>query len=188
VVIWEWIWEDDVTHASSQDENVSHISETNITHVSDSSVNGHQEEDSIKNDSDATNCAEEIQHTVTFKCIGVKYVPNSKETLRKVSQLLLQGDIVPVNIYPEPNNPRDSRAIVFKCWLDDQWHKIGYIVTEALDDVHKARDQGEIINVSFKWAQFLSVWSDSGPGYYGGINITKRGQWSRTICACGSTR
>lgn len=88
-----------------------------------------------------------------------------------------KGDIVPVNIYPEPNNCYDSKAIAFKCWLEDDWHRIGYIVKEALDAVHEARDNDEIMNVSFKWAR-----------YYAGINITKCGQWPTAVCACASTR
>jgi len=79
-----------------------------------------------EDDSDATNCTEEVvQHTVTFKCTGSKYV---QEVLCNVSKLLAKGDMVPVNIYPEPDNPCDSKAIAFKCWLEDKWHKISYIV------------------------------------------------------------
>ena len=86
--------------------------------------------------------------TVTFKCIGTTHDFHAQNTLRSVSQLLAKGDVVPVNIYPEPNNCYDSKAIAFKCWLEDDWHRIGYIVKEALDAVHEARDNDEIINVS----------------------------------------
>ena len=59
---------------------------------------------------------------------------------------------------------------------------------EALDAVHEARDNDEIINVFFKWAKYLVNWTRSGPEYYAGINITKRGQWPTAVCACASTQ
>lgn len=158
------------------------MSETDI------SDEGHQHgDDNDENDSDATNCSE-VQHTVTFKCIGTTHDFHAQNILRSVSQLLAKGDIVPVNIYPEPNNCYDSKAIAFKCWLENEWHRIGYIVKEALDAVHEAINKDEIFNVSFKWAKYLVNWTRSGPGYYAGIDITKCGQWPTVVCACASTR
>ena len=190
VVIWEWEWEDDITDASNTDENVTPEPENDqMTHVSETSFSGesHQQGENSEDDSDAANCIE-VQHTVTFKCIGTTHDFHAQNTLRSVSQLLAKGDVVPVNIYPEPNNCYDSKAIAFKCWLDDDWHRIGYIVKEALDAVHEARDNDEIINVFFKWAKYLVNWTRSGPGYYAGINITKHGQLPTAVCACASTR
>ena len=161
VVIWEWKWEDDITDASDTNENVTpmsendqmtHMSENDLmAHMSETSFSGksHQQGEDSEDDSDATNCIE-VQHTVTFKYIGTTHDFHAQNILRSVSQLLAKGDVVPVNIYPEPNNCYDSKAIAFKCWLEDDWHRIGYIVKEALDAVHEARDNDEIINVFFK--------------------------------------
>ena len=121
MVIWEWEWEDDITNASGTDENVTPVSETSF------SGGSHQQGEDSEDDSDATNCIE-VQHTVTFKCIGTTHDFHAQNTLCSVSQLLDKGDVVPVNIYPEPNNCYDSKAIAFKCWLEDDWHRIGYIV------------------------------------------------------------
>lgn len=64
----------------------------------DSSGEKHQQgEDSAKDDLDAMDCGKEIQHTVTFKCIGATRDVHGQETLHSVSQLLAKGKIVPVN-------------------------------------------------------------------------------------------
>ena len=77
---------------------------------------------------------------MAFKCIGTTHNFNAQEVLRKVSTLLEQGEQVPVKVIPEPDNQYDSKAITFQCKVDSKWHKIGYIVREALDDVHRANE------------------------------------------------
>ena len=104
-----------------------------------------------------------------------------------MSTLLEHGEQVPVKIVPEPDNQYDSKAIAFQCKVDSKWHKIGYIVREALDDVHRALVQKKIISVKFAWAKYLVVWMRSGPGYYAGINIALNGEWSHEVCRCAST-
>ena len=98
--------------------------------------------------------------------------------LKIVIAQLYKGQEVPVNIYPEPLNQFDAKAIAFKCWVNNDWHRIGYIVREALDNVHDAQRNGKILEVKFKWAEYLVKWLWSGPGYYAGINITRVGQCS----------
>jgi len=156
---------------------------SDITHIS---------ETVLESDSDETNCEQELngsteaeepppEFTVTFKCIGAQHDRHAQIILKKVSELLHDNQHVPVNIYPEPENPFDSQAIAFKCWLDNQWHRIGYVVREALNGVHEALTMRTITNVKFSWAKFRITWPNSGPGYYAGINITKQGQWSAAI-------
>jgi len=113
---------------------------------------------------------------------------HAQNILSKVSQLLKNGQQVPVNIYHEPDNPYDAKAIAFKCWINDEWHRIGYIVREALDDVHQAIGNNNIVDVQFSWAKYLIIWMRSGPGYYAGINITRIGFWSREVRRSASTR
>ena len=104
---------------------------------------------------------------------------HAQDALKKVSIILPQANVdVPVKIEPEPHNQYDSKAIVFKCKLDDEWHSIGYIVRECLDEVHEALVKRTIVSVKFAWAQYLVCWSRSGPGYYAGINIEIQGDWS----------
>ena len=90
---------------------------------------------------------------------------------------------------PEPTNPVDAKAIAIKCQLEDsQWHRIGYIVREALDDVHAALQANAIASVSFGWVKFRVDFQRSGPGFYAGIAITCRGHWSARVCSCANTK
>ena len=180
IVIWEWEWKEYEAETSSPKSDITHVSET-----------------SFGNETDETYCSTEgcsteeeppPEFTVTFKCIGTQHDLHAQAILKKVSQLLQDNQEVPVNIYPEPDNPFDSKAIAFKCWLDNDWHRIGYIVREALDSVHEAMDSGTIMDMKFAWARYLITWMRSGPGYYAGINITKRGQWSAEVRHSASTR
>ena len=66
---------------------------------------------------------------------------------------------MPVNIYPEPTNRFDTKAIAFKCWINDDWHRVGYIVREALDNVHDAiRTKREVCMGKIS-CQMDTVWS-----------------------------
>ena len=104
-----------------------------------------------------------------------------------MSQLIQDGQEVPVNIYPEPDNPYDAKTIAFKCWVDDEWHWIGYIIREALDSVHNVIATRSITDI-IHLGKYLITWMRSGPGYYAGINITRYGQWSPEVCRSASTR
>ena len=59
-------------------------------------------------------------HTLTFKVIGCK-----KE------QIYQDGHDVPVRLTPEPENPFDSRAIAFMCFMDGQWYRL-VVVSKSL--------------------------------------------------------
>lgn len=63
---------------------------------------------------------------------------------------MLSGYTVPVRMRPEPTNIVNSRAIVFECELDGKWKKIGYVVSDILDEVHAAISSNLIISVKFK--------------------------------------
>ncbi len=84
---------------------------------------------------------------------------------------------MPVSLLKEPLNPRDSKAIAFKCQLDGKWETIGYVVSELLDEVHHAMDTGRITSVEFAWISYVTDWS-SGPAYFAGVWVEKRGEWS----------
>lgn len=103
-------------------------------------------------------------------------------TLQLVCQLIDNGVFVPVNIQPEPTNQYDAKAIAFVAFIDEL-KRIGYIVREALDDVHHALQDGKITKVGVK---FLLSFPRSGPGYYAGINITRQGTWSRVVVSSAS--
>ena len=92
-----------------------------------------------------------------------------------------------VRLKLEPENPKDSKAICFECFMDGKWHRIGYVVREALDSVHSALNQSQITAVEFDWIKYVVHWSRSGPGWYTGINITQKGNWPTDVVLSKST-
>ena len=86
---------------------------------------------------------------------------------------------IPVKLQPEPNNPIDSKAIAFMCKVENDWERIGYVVQEALDDVHEAINTNKILGVSFQWIKFIVYFKT--PGWYAGIKITRSGEWSNAV-------
>ena len=114
-----------------------------------------------------------ITHTVSFKCIGSTKEDRYQDALVLVSHILAKGEHVECAIKPEPDNPMDSRAIAFNCKLDGKWRRIGYIVQEAVEDVHDALKQKAIMKVMFDWVKFKITWAK--PGWYAAIKITRIG-------------
>ena len=164
-VIWEWFWVDDIDHVS--ESSLKYIRALSPSLESSSTRSSHH-----------SNSPEQVTlHSVVFKCIGCTHVRKRQDVLEEVSELLSKNEKVPVNIYPEPENKKDSQAIAFKCYIRNEWHVIGYIVTEVLNAVHNAMRNIAIIEVKFAWAQFVISWPRSGPGFYGGtIIITRKGK------------
>ena len=176
-LIWKWDWimptrplAGDVTPP------IYNGSECESVHDhTDEEENGEQADD------------EPAHHTVLFKCIGATRDQRQQTALERTNELLREKKDVTVALFPEPTNPVDSKAIAIKCELDNsQWHRIGYIVHEALDDVHEALHTKAIVSVSFGWVKFRIDFQRSGPGFYAGIAITRRGRWSARVCSCAS--
>ncbi len=126
-------------------------------------------------------------HRLKFKCIGSKKEQRYQDALRSAQDVRRLGHTMPVSLFKEPLNPRDSQAIAFKCQLDGKWKTIGYVVSELLDEVHNVMDSGRIISVEFAWISFITDWR-SGPAYFAGIWVEKRGEWSNLAKRKASTR
>ena len=171
-VVWKWKW-DICTDSENEELDTS------------KEVESEDEENLIE---DTENDHEEVTHTVTFKCIGATKTPESQVALKTISELLASGNHVPVDLFPEPQNPYDSRTIVFKAMLNGDWHSIGYVVREIMEYVHSAIEKKEIIDVKFAWAKYLLVWYRCGPGYYAGVDVTVRGKWPDAVVRCASTK
>ena len=73
--------------------------------------------------------------TCTFKCIGATRSASYQEALKEAHQLMHNGVTVPVKVVPEPTNPYDSHAVAFKCYLQQKWCTIGYVVREVCDSL-----------------------------------------------------
>jgi len=91
-----------------------------------------------------------ITHSVVFKSIGCHKEQRYQDTLALAKRKINDGFTVSVKLQPEPDNPVDTKAIALMCQVhQDKWERFGYIVREALDDVHKAIDHHKILSVSF---------------------------------------
>ncbi len=66
------------------------------------------------------------------------------------------------------------------------WHIIGYVVREALGELHKALAENRIIKVSLAWVKYQLIFR--AIGWYAGVNITCSGQWSLVILHCQSSK
>ena len=184
-IIWEWDWDEDGSqHSQDMDSEGHSATSDHLNKYLDSSS-----EDSDEEPSDPIQdfVLPEVTHTVTFKSVGVTHDPSAQKILKIVAQLLSVDEKVEVRITPEPTNVHDARAICFRCHVDGKWHRIGYIVREALDYVHAAMAENKILSVSFAWVKYMSMWK-SGPGFYAGIKIAKNGEWHPDIVKCSSTR
>ena len=175
-VIWDWVW---VDGAEDEDDNSSAASlPQDDQHNTDES--GSEEI------SDSEDLVPSITHTVIFKCIGATKEHRYQELLALAKQKKSTGETVPVKLEKEPSNPIDSHAIAFMCKADKQWERIGYVVKEALPDVHKAIDDDKIIKVFFDWIRYIVYFKP--PGLYAGIAITKNGSWSKTVTQSSCAR
>lgn len=173
-VIWHWIW----LEGGEQSESSSEI------------CSGEEHFSNFGSESDRDESEDEpkvpaITHSVIFKCIGVTKEKHYQELLALANRKINNGEAVPVKLQKEPTNCYDSRAIAFMCKADKDWERIGYVVSEALPDVHKAMDSNKILGVRFDWVKLK--FPVKNPGWYAGITVTLNGTWSKTVSRCCST-
>lgn len=135
-VMWDWTWMDEMS--SDEDSNGNN-----------SAAEKYNEESSPDDDDDADNSIPSITHSVVFKCIGNLKEARYQEVLALANKKKNEGCGIPVKIVKEPNNPVDTRAIAFMCHVEQEWERIGYVVHEALDDVHTAMDEKKILDIRF---------------------------------------
>lgn len=87
---------------------------------------------------------------------------------------------------PEPENPQDAKAITFQCFISNDWQTIGYVVREALDEVHLAISNHKIASVRLKWVKYIIYWKT--PAWYAGIDIVRVGEWPRHVLLSQSVK
>lgn len=172
---WEWIGED------FDSDDIESATSVPVMDPSDSEDGGSGDATA----SDSPDCSE-VTHTVTFKCIGSTKEQQYQECLKHISQIRSEGGEVLCRVKPEPNNPYDSQAIAFESKVDEAWQVIGYVVREALDEVHETLAAKKILGVSFDWVKYQLYWR--APGWYAGISITRSGKWSPTIMHSQSSK
>ena len=175
-----WSWRDE----GFQQED-SYASSEEIFQEPGDDVKDEGDKEGSESDEESVTC--DLQHTVCFKCIGVTLEHGYQQVLRDIANM---PDVktVPVLLCPEPDNPVDAKAIAFVVSMSGKKHRIGYAVTEVVDDLHAAMASSSIVRVEFKWVKYRLDWYRTGPAYYCGINITRRGVWSRVVVRHCSTR
>lgn len=127
-------------------------------------------------------------HALTFKCIGATKNRDYQMALQTVRDLIHAGREVSVSLFHELTNPRNARALAFVCRVDKKDCTIGYVVSDVLEEVHSAINDGSILSVKIAWVRYITDWSRSGPGFFAGIRIEKRGHWSSNVVQFASTR
>lgn len=173
-VMWNWAWLEEMS--SSNDDSSVCSNNVNVT----------EELQDTSDDDTREACAiPPITHSVVFKCIGNLKEHRYQELLALAKKKINEGVSVQVNIKKEPNNPMDSRAISFVCDVTGSWERIGYVVQEALNEIHKAMDDNLILKVQFDWIKYIVHFKN--PGWYTGIKITRSGEWSQTVLRSRST-
>ena len=98
----------------------------------------------------------EKSHTVTFKCIGANRDSSQQNALRVAAENIRAGLNIPVRLNPQPDNPADSNAIAFQCFVQEKWQRVGYVVCEALPYVHDAMRDNVILSVEFGWVIYYA--------------------------------
>ena len=171
--MWDWIWIDGEDGEDNEsDESVPQHIDVELS------------ESSEQEDSDA-DAVPSITHSVIFKCIGQLKEHRYQELLAIANKKIKQGEVVPVKLQKEPENPYDTKAIAFVCKAETTFERIGYVVKEALPDVHKAMDENKVLQVQFDHIKFIVHYKS--PGWYAGITITRNGEWSNTVLRSQST-
>ena len=160
---WNWI---DGEDCSSEE---SDLEEHRDVELSQSSEQEDSDVDPVPN----------ITHSVIFKCIGQLKENRYQELLAIASKKMKQSEVIPVKLQKEPDNQYDAQAIAFMCKAESTFERIGYVVKEALPDVHKAMDENKVLQVKFDHIKFVVHYKR--PGWYAGITITRNGEWSNTV-------
>ena len=140
------------------------------------------------NGSDPEDAAASVPHALVFKCIGSTKSQQYQNALNIARDLLADNQAVPVTLFHEKNNPRDPRALAFVCEINGKSRTVGYVVSELLEEVHAAISDDIIISVKFSWIRYITDWTKSGPGFFAGVEIKKKGPWSPNAIKSASTR
>ena len=77
--------------------------------------------------------------------------------------------------------------MLFQTNVGGEWRNIAYVVREAARHVAEAISNNLIVKCEFNWVRYIVHWSRSGPGWYTGITVTKKGTWPSEIVQSSST-
>ena len=173
-VMWHWEWANRSDEVLDEDD--SQESDGSSDHETQSPDNACNEiiVDAIPHNEQVP------KYTISFKCIGASRDPESQRVLALAAKRQREGHIIDVVLRPEPQSKYDAKAITFAIKQDDVWKRVGYVV-RALDSVHDALRNNEIVKVELRCIKYLLHWSRSGPGWYAAVDVTKIGRWSTIV-------
>ena len=86
--------------------------------------------------------------TGDYKCIGSTKETQYQEALSSTAARLNRGEAVPCQVLPEPNPIEKSEALCIQFKLDRKWYKVGYVIHEALSNLHTAPRESKVTKVS----------------------------------------
>lgn len=108
-----------------------------------------------------------------------------EEALALAKRKMNEEIFIPVKLEKEPHNPVDAKVIAFLINVDSTWRRISYVINELLEEVHKAMDDGLIMNIQVDCIKYIPYFKY--PGWYAGIKFTKNGDWSEIVIRKCST-
>ena len=117
---------------------------TNLTYVESNS-----EDDGDQHDGEANDAGDEL-YTTTFPIKGSTYNDIYQENLKTVQRALRLKTPMTIQLEQEPDNPKDSNAILVKVCVDDLFLIIGYIGVKKLPKVVSAIRLQEIVDIKVK--------------------------------------
>ena len=148
-VMWKWTWLDECS--SDGEEDVAKLSDEDAAELSDEDA----AELSDEHDQDTNNAIPAITHSVIFKCMGSTKEHEYEEALALAKRKMNDGIGIAVKLEKEPHNPVDAKAIAFVIDLDGTWKRIGYVMSELLEEVHKAMDDSLILKIQVDFIKFI---------------------------------
>ena len=91
---------------------------------------------------------------------------------------LVRKDIV-ARIRPEPDNEKDSKAMVIEINYSEGYKAIGYIPRELTKFLHPLIALNKIVDVRLKHITFRTVYKRVG--LYAAIIIERKGPWGKKV-------
>ena len=115
-----------------------------------------------------------VTHTITFKCICASREDKQQETLQAAAKCIKEGKEVPIRLQPEPENPVDCTTIAFQCCVHNDSSRVGYVVQEALPEVHDAIQKHEIVSVRLHGLNFCCAGAAVDLGFMEELTLQRK--------------
>ena len=121
-------------------------------------------------------------YTATFKVLGTQHHLQMQNNLEE-AYVTYHDTGLPVKAYltPEPDNEKDSSALLVQLDYDKGLKPVGYITKEMTPFLHPLLTSNAPVTVAVKHIKFRTLRSQIG--YYMALNVTKQGLWDKVVQA-----